>query len=105
MANREVHIELLLGRKVLDADGQKVGPIEEIIAEQKGEECVVKEYLIGRAALLQRLSAQVIGTALLRFLGAKTHGGYKVPWDKMDLSDPQRPRLECVKDELSEFDR
>lgn len=98
----EIHLELLLGTPVRDAAGEPVGRIEEVLAEEQGEEWVVREYLLGPAAFLHRLSAWSIGTALLRALGAsKLAGGYRVPWEQMDLTNPQRPRLRCTRDELS----
>lgn len=101
MTTREIHLELLLGRQVLDSTGKAIGRIEEICAEQQGEEWIIKEYLIGYAAILERLSAWNIGMAILHLLGAhKIHGGYKVPWNKLDLTDPQKPRLHCSLDEL-----
>lgn len=104
MATHEVHLELLLGRCVLDSTGKSVGRIEEVRAEQQGDEWVVQEYLIGTAALLERLSAWRIGLSILRLLGArKIHGGYSVPWDKLDLTDPEKPRLRCTLDELKTF--
>jgi hypothetical protein len=37
----------------------------------------------------------------LRLFGAmKAHGGYRVPWDKLDLTEPQKPRLLCPVKEL-----
>jgi sporulation protein YlmC with PRC-barrel domain len=98
--SREINLELLLGRKVRDAEGMPVGHIEEIVAERRGGECVVREYLLGRAALLGRLSVKAEGLMNLRLFGKPSHGGYRVPWDKMDLSEEERPRLTCVKDEL-----
>lgn len=104
MATREVHLELLLGKRVLNPKGKPVGRIEEVRAEQQGDEWFVHEYLIGTAALLERLSAWRIGLGILRLLGArKIHGGYSVPWDKLDLTDPEKPRLLCPLDELKTF--
>jgi sporulation protein YlmC with PRC-barrel domain len=53
----EVHLELLLGKRVLDQTGKPVGRIEEVRAEQQGDEWVIQEYLVGTAALLERLSS------------------------------------------------
>lgn len=101
--HREVHVELLLGRKVFDATGERLGPIEEIICEKDGDEWVVKEYELGPAALFHRLSARLIGSFILNFLGAKGLAGYIVPWDKMDLSDPEKPCLNCHRDKLKKL--
>lgn len=101
MANREIHLELLLGKRVLDSTGKAVGRIEEVRAQQQGNEWVIQEYLIGSAALLERLSAWTLGLGILRLLGArKLHSGYRVPWDKLDLTNPDRPRLCCNLQEL-----
>lgn len=98
---REVHLELLLGKRVFDSTGRSVGRIEEVRAEKQGDEWVVQEYLIGTAALLERLSAWTIGLGILSILGArKIYSGYSVPWDKLDLANPEKPCLLCALDEL-----
>jgi sporulation protein YlmC with PRC-barrel domain len=96
----EIHIELLLGTQVVDSEGRSVGRLEEVLAEPQGEELVVTEYLLGSYAIIERLSAWTIGRALLDLFGVGTREGYRVPWDKLDLSDPVRPRLTCSLDEL-----
>jgi sporulation protein YlmC with PRC-barrel domain len=103
MKKNEVHLEQLIGTRVIDADGARIGPIEEVIAEEQNDEWVIKEYVVGRVALIDRLSARVLSQQVLRFFGAKTHDGYRVPWEQMDLSDPLRPRLRCAKQELKKF--
>jgi hypothetical protein len=90
----EVHLELLVGRRVKGRDGRPVGRLEEVRAERQGEECVVSEYLIGPAALLERLAAPI-----LRLLG-RTGRSYAASWDQVDLSDPRTPRLTCGLDQL-----
>ncbi|MBH8565569.1 hypothetical protein I8748_25920 [Nostoc sp. CENA67] len=101
MTTREVHLELLLGKSVLDLTGKAIGRIEEVRAEQQGREWIVTEYLIGYAATLERLSAWTIGLKILHLLGAyKIHGSYRVPWDKLDLTDPDKPRLLCSLNDL-----
>ncbi|MEH2257789.1 hypothetical protein [Nostoc sp.] len=106
MTTREIHLELLLGKPVLDSTGKAVGRIEEVRTEQQGEEWIVKEYLIGYVAVLERLSAWTIGLGILHLLGAhKIHGGHTVPWDKLDLTDPDKPRLRCSLDALKSLDK
>jgi len=98
---REIHLELLIGKQVVDINGKPVGRIEEILAQPQGDEWVIQEYLLGIGAILERLSAWTIGLAILHRLGArKIRGGLKVPWDKLDLTDPDRPRLTCTVDRL-----
>lgn len=101
MASCELHLELLLGRCVIDSSGQLVGRIEEVRTQPQGDEWVIQEYLIGIPALLERLSAWNIGLKILHGLGAhKIYGGYRVPWDKLDLTNPEEPRLLCTLEEL-----
>lgn len=101
MAKQEIHVELLLGRRVRALNGRSVGLLEEIHAEESRGQYFVKEFLIGSYAALERLAALSIGRAILRIFGIRRKsGGYRVPWDKLDLSDPKSPRLLCAVDEL-----
>lgn len=100
----EINLELLLGRRVIGMNGQVVGHLEEILAELREGECIVEEYHVGSFAYLERLAAYSIGRALLRLFGAGSRGGgYKVPWNKLDLSDEKRPRLLCPVEELEKL--
>lgn len=104
MATGERHLELLLGRCVHDATGKRVGLIEEIRAEQDGDDWVIQEYLLGATAILERFSAWSLGVGILRMLGArKMHVGYRVPWNQLDLSDVDHPRLRCTIEALEEL--
>jgi len=103
---REIHAELLLGRQVVALDGKAVGRIEEIIAEPKGNLLAVSEYHIGSYALMERLSASRFGRALMDFFTAgKVGQGYRIPWNRLDLSDPERPKLLCPVDQLAKLKR
>jgi hypothetical protein len=97
----EVRIELLLGRQVRDPEGRPVGRIEEVRAEPLGNETWVTEYLVGRFAMLERLSVQAFLLAPLHLLGWRSKSAsYRVPWDRLDLKDPERPLLRCGVEEL-----
>jgi hypothetical protein len=103
---REIHAELLLGRRVFAKDGEPVGRIEEIIAEPRGNLLAVSEYHLGSYALMERLSASPFGRALLEFFGAGRIGrGYRIPWERLDLSDPEKPKLLCAIDQLEKLER
>ena len=93
---RNVHVELLIGRRVHDANGKAVGRIEELRVKWEGKGCVVEEYHLGPAAFLERFgisTAQLVGWPLPR-------KPFRVPWHQLDLSDPQHPRLRCPREEL-----
>jgi len=53
----------------------------------------VSEYHVGKYGLKERLSVYHFGVGLLRFLGARAHvrDPKRIPWQELDLSDPQRP--------------
>lgn len=105
MSATEVHLERLLGRKVKDADGKSAGSIEEIAVDDSSGEWLVTEYITGPVGALERLSAYGPGLRLLDLLGAaKSPNGYRIPWDKLDLSDPLRPRLRCRVSDLKRAD-
>ncbi|MBZ9864589.1 hypothetical protein LB515_04305 [Mesorhizobium sp. CA15] len=97
-----VNLEHLAGRRVCSESGKSIGYIEEIIAEQDGDDLVVTEFHIGIFAAFERLSASTIGTALLDFFRLRRRSGlYRIPWDKLDITDPAHPRLLCSDNELS----
>jgi sporulation protein YlmC with PRC-barrel domain len=92
----EVHVELLLGRPVLAANGHSIGRLEELRAERRGAGCVVTECVIGPAGLVERLSA-----TLVPFLVRPR--GYVARWDQIDLSEPRHARLRCRTEELQQL--
>jgi hypothetical protein len=86
---------------VKDADGKVAGRILSVSAEITGEECLVREFHLGPAALLERLGMSVSGLA-----GLPLHREpLRVGWEDMDLSDPQRPRLRAPLDEVKRRSR
>ena len=89
----EVNLELLIGRKVYDANGKKIGRVEEVLAIEKGDDLVVSEYHVGAEGLFERLSVYHFGLGLLRVFGARGHlkDPKRIPWEELDLSDPQKP--------------
>jgi hypothetical protein len=91
-----VHVELLLGRRVRDADDKVIGRILAIGADRRG---VVEEFRLGPAALLSVLgisAAHIVGWPLSR-------EPLRVPWQQLDLSDPEHPRLRCMLEELKKM--
>ena len=98
-APREIRLEDLVGRVVLDVDGERLGRIEELRAEWRDRECVVLEYHVGAHAAFERLGGGRFWSSLLRVCGA---GGtvQVVPWQQMDIRDLLHPRLTCRKGEL-----
>ena len=101
MKRQEVHLELLIGRRVFALNGRSVGRLEEVRAELNPRgDCFVSEFLIGTYGMLERLSVWRIGRAILRTVRVRRQG-YRVRWEQLDLSDPKRPQLKCEVEELT----
>jgi sporulation protein YlmC with PRC-barrel domain len=97
----EINVELLLGTKVCDIDGEDVGRIEELRVKRHETTCLVEAYLIGASAVIQRLSAWTLVRPIRGFLSTRRfYSPYQVPWQDMDLSDPRHPRLRIAKRDL-----
>jgi sporulation protein YlmC with PRC-barrel domain len=106
MATRNINVELLLDKKVMDSEGRSAGRIEEIRARREDEEIIVEAYHLGPEALLERLAAPVMRLSLMRVLGFHRHShSLRVPWDQLDLSDPEKPVLRCPREELVKLAR
>ena len=85
----EIPLDMLLGRMVRTRQGARVGRIQEM---QLSESLEVVEFLVGRQALLRRLSALGLIRRKLR--------GFRIRWDQIDISDPAHPHLTCAINEL-----
>jgi sporulation protein YlmC with PRC-barrel domain len=96
----EINAELLLGRKVCDVNGEKVGRIEEFQVEREDKACVVNAYLVGTSALIDRLSAWTLIRPISKSLSGRVFSTYHIPWQDMDLTDPERPKLRIARSEL-----
>ena len=102
MTSREYRVELLIGRRVTDANGEVVGRLEEIVADYVDDDYVVREFHVGAYAALERLGTGMLGRSLLRLIGGdRIYTGYIVPWRHMDLSDPEHPRVTVAKAHLT----
>ena len=88
MTPTRIRLDDLVGRVVRDMEGGVVGRIFEIRAEEDGDALVVAEYHLGTAALLER-----VGITMLKLIGRAHREPIKVSWDRMDISDPDNPRL------------
>jgi hypothetical protein len=95
MSKPTFDVELLHRRMVCDAAGKAVGRVQEIRAEKRESELVVTEYHLARMTLLYRF-----GVSLLSAVGIELGGHLRVPWDRLDLSDPERPTLLGTSEDL-----
>jgi sporulation protein YlmC with PRC-barrel domain len=104
MKRQEIHLELLLGKRVFSLNGQPLGRLEEVRAELNNRgSYYVTDFLVGSYAVLERLAAWKMGRSLLRLFRARRSEGHRIRWDQIDLSDPRRPKLKVEVDELMPF--
>lgn len=101
MKQQEIHLELLIGKRVFALNGRSIGRLEEVRAELNARGyCFVTEFLVGSYAFLERLAAWRMGRAIMRTLRLRRNESYRVRWEQLDLSDPRHPRLLCDVDDL-----
>ena len=97
LKRHELRIDRLLGRQVVAANGRPAGRLEEFHAEVRDGTCVITEYVIGSAGLLERL-----GVAARGLFGLPSQG-YVARWDQIDFSNVEVPRLTCRVEELQKL--
>lgn len=98
---REIQAESLIGRGVRDANGEWVGRIEDLVARDEGGALRVRYFLVGPLGSASRLVVGNYVPYVLRLLGVGTRAeSYEVPWELMDLRDPQNPRVRGAKSGL-----
>lgn len=96
-----IHVETIVGTEVRDVTGKVAGRLEEVHADWRGDECIVTHYVLASKKTRRGVSLTNAIHFVLRLLGAEKSGGsIVVPWDKLDLSDPEKPRLNCRAEEL-----
>jgi hypothetical protein len=104
---REIRLSRLMGRRVRDVNGQPVGRLHELISEialrPGGRDYLVREIHLRSIGVFDA----VAGSAFTRHLLGRLPGvlrRYRVRWDLVDFSDPDRPRLTCSREQLVEED-
>jgi sporulation protein YlmC with PRC-barrel domain len=104
LVDREIHVERLLGRRVHDSEGRMIGRLEEIVADVVDNETVVTEYHVGPAAFWERVGGFAVQLPFLGWLPVERRI-YRIPWNVMDVSDPDRPRANAPVTSLSRTER
>jgi sporulation protein YlmC with PRC-barrel domain len=98
---KEISISELLGKRVVDSEGQPVGRIHEIRVERGDEFCPVEAYIVGKRAVLQRLASWAVPSHIGQMIESRIAKGFGIAWNQMDLSDPEHPRTTVPKKDLS----
>jgi len=104
--SRELPLHRLLGRTVRDPRGRKVGRVEELRAEiqlnEEGNDYVVTEFHVGSFGAIESLAGPYFARLLLRRLGRfAPYTNHRIPWDRIDLSDPRNPKSLDTVDDLA----
>lgn len=93
-ATAELRLERILGRLIVDAFGVALGRIEDVEATPDGDDYLVTHVIVGPEGRLEQLLAFTHQLPTLRALGlGRKPRTRRVPWDWIDWSDPERPRL------------
>jgi hypothetical protein len=93
-APREIRLERLLGRLLVDAFGHAVGIIAEVVAEPDGDDYVVTEVVVEPHTPLARALAFGHQIPVLEAVGlGRKPRVRRLPWAWLDLTDPDHPRL------------
>ena len=108
MSARTVSLSDLVGRPVHDADGRRIGRIEEldaeIVLERGGNDYVVTRFGVGRWGPFDAIAhGHFVQQLVRRITRATSYVHYEIPWELMDLSDPKRPRVKCAAGELEKM--
>jgi hypothetical protein len=98
MTTDELYLDQLLGRTVVAGNNRRVGHLEELRSEQRGDDFYIVEFVIGAAGLMERLNV-----GLKALFGLRGHGKI-ARWDQIDISDPAHPRLRCSIEELRDLE-
>ncbi|HEX3233191.1 MAG TPA: hypothetical protein VHR41_03290 [Gemmatimonadales bacterium] len=93
MARHEVRFEALIGCPVTGAGGA-FARIEDVRVEPDGEAYLVRSFILGPLGAWATLSAFFWQLPTLRALGLGRKSRIRVvPWELIDLSDPEHPKL------------
>lgn len=87
-----VRFHELIGKQVLDANGEPLGRVADLVAQRRGEALRVTAIRIGPAALLQR-----VGARRPPWLGAPAQS---IPWALVTAIDERSLRLRVPDAEL-----
>jgi sporulation protein YlmC with PRC-barrel domain len=105
VSTRTVSLDELVGRVVRDADGKRIGRIEElkaeIVLERGGNEYVVTQFGVGHWGPLDAIASGHFVQQLVRRIARAAHYvQYEVPWEWMDLTDVEHPRVMRAESEV-----
>ena len=101
--NGRFQADLLVGRRVYDAEGRGLGRVDEILLVRRGDACEIEGLLIGVNSLLERLGVE----RLERRLRPDSRGdeGDIIYWEQIDSIEEGAIRLKVTREELGAPDQ
>ena len=104
MSGKEIRLHHLVGRTVRDADGCVIGRIQELCAEielhEHGNEYVVREFHVGPFGVFEAFMGSRIARRMAHVLGLGGPERCTIPWDLMNVDDPEHPRVTVSRSQL-----
>jgi sporulation protein YlmC with PRC-barrel domain len=99
---RRFQLDLLIGRQVYDAQGRKLGRVDEILLVRRGEVYEVEGLLIGTNSLLERLGvARPIGRLQKRLnLRSRGHESNIIHWEQISTIGEEAIHLKVPRGEI-----
>lgn len=100
-----LQLDLLVGRRVYDAEGRKLGRIDEILLGREGDNYAVEGLLIGVNGLAERLGVSRPLERLERRFGFEPWRvqGHIIPWEQIGSIEEKKVQLNVDKREISTF--
>jgi hypothetical protein len=105
MTPRTIRLDLVVGRMVYDANGARLGRLEEaaagIVVTPDESYYEIREFHVGSYAGIERVAGALLVRQLLRVLGRRAvHHRIVVDARLMDFSDPEHLRVRATRQEL-----
>jgi sporulation protein YlmC with PRC-barrel domain len=98
-----------LDKQLVDRNGHNMGRVDAVILElEEGKQPVVAYIEVGAVSQFERLhrgSGRIVKAISKRWGVARQDpfhmkSGYRIPWNKIDFTDPEKPKITCSVDEL-----
>jgi sporulation protein YlmC with PRC-barrel domain len=103
---KQLELRLILGKRVVDSEGETIGHLEEVEAERGDEYCTINSYIVEHRGLLDRVSSWALTSSMQSSLARRQSSQpYRIGWSQMDLSDPEHPRALVPKELLDRVRR
>ena len=100
--NRRFQLDLLVGRRVYDAEGRKLGRVDEITLIRQGDLYEVEGLLIGANSLLERLGVSSVAEPYQRRLNLLLRGNDSniIYWEQVDSIEEEAIRLKVPRERI-----